>query len=828
MSEEPTESRPQEQRIAGTAGRGTGWLWPSLAVLATLVALRGLFTTSSIFYVRDLCLAFWPTHLWYRHAIFDGEFPLWDPFRACGQSAIADPVRMILFPPVALLRLLLPEVLGFNLSVALPVPVAALGTYAFLRRRASPGAACIGALAFALSGPVLSSTSSPNLSWSVALLPWVLWGTDRLSERLSAGRFATAAAVVALQALAGEPLSLAFTCVLALAFAALVGGERGARRAFATLGAMLGACACGALLAAAQLLPLADATSRSPRSLGAVALGVEQWTLHPYTLVELFAPMLFGDYFVPGGGPSYWLSAFNDGRYPLIFSIYVGAGVLPLAVCGILVAFGAFAHERRAWAIFWSATIVVSILCALGSHTPVYPAIRAAMPFLDGFRFPVKYLYATVFAVAVLAADGWESLAAPVGAGRRTRLTPAGALFAAGATLVGVVATLFVLTAPGTVSSIAASLARSAGVQLVEPAAASLVSAIGSAAPRFAVISFAACLLIWLAGSSHAMAKRAHALLIALVATDLLSVGSNLNPTLDVSLFREPSWVATTRARPEARVYVARKELDPDVPEKPVAAGAFESLSVVTISALLGWQDALFTSQWGVREAVSSDLTLLWPKEYTLATSDFAEADRAARARFLARTGTGYFLVPYAPESGAHEVLRPVDLPNAVLYEADAPVARVVVAPLAGVEPDLRTQAQALLAAGFDPARLVLLEAPPPDPSGAPGSAAPPSARIVRDLPNEVEIAATAGDAGGYVVLADSYSPHWTAEVDGAPAPVLRANGIFRAVRVAPGAHTVRFAYRPTPFYAGLGISLSTALALVAFSLAKRAVRAAA
>jgi hypothetical protein len=50
---------------------------------------------------------------------------------------------------------------------------------------------------------------------------------------------------------------------------------------------------------------------------------------------------------------------------------------------------------------------------------------------------------------------------------------------------------------------------------------------------------------------------------------------------------------------------------------------------------------------------------------------------------------------------------------------------------------------------------------------------------------------------GGFVVLNDVWHPWWFGAVDGKPAEVLRANVVFRAIRVPPGKHTVRFEFRP-------------------------------
>jgi hypothetical protein len=68
--------------------------------------------------------------------------------------------------------------------------------------------------------------------------------------------------------------------------------------------------------------------------------------------------------------------------------------------------------------------------------------------------------------------------------------------------------------------------------------------------------------------------------------------------------------------------------------------------------------------------------------------------------------------------------------------------------------------------------------------------------------------------AAGWFVLRDLYWPGWKAEVDGAGEPILACDGVFRAVRVGPGRHTVDFRYRPSSVGAGVLISLATLVAL--------------
>ena len=218
--------------------------------------------------------------------------------------------------------------------------------------------------------------NTPNLAWSVALVPWVLAGESVHGIAIAFG----------LQALCGEPVTWAATGAIE---AAVILVER--RRWSLLAGLML-----GALLAAAQLVPTMTASVRAHRAALATP---DFWSLHPLSLWEVVAPHLFGNHSDTFLADLPWMGALNFGRDPFFYSCYVGPFVLVLACAGA-------ARPRRNASL--AAVALAFTLAALGGYTPFYPLLRRLVPALMYFRFPVKYLVFATFAAAVLAADAWK------------------------------------------------------------------------------------------------------------------------------------------------------------------------------------------------------------------------------------------------------------------------------------------------------------------------------------------------------------------------------------------------------------------------------------
>jgi hypothetical protein len=90
------------------------------------------------------------------------------------------------------------------------------------------------------------------------------------------------------------------------------------------------------------------------------------------------------------------------------------------------------------------------------------------------------------------------------------------------------------------------------------------------------------------------------------------------------------------------------------------------------------------------------------------------------------------------------------------------------------------------------------------------------AAQVTEYRPNRVVVQVPDGPAG-CLVLADAWFPGWTCTVDGQPAPLYRANFLFRGVPLPSGAHEVVFAFQPVSYIRGRTVSLA-ALAIVLLS----------
>jgi uncharacterized membrane protein YfhO len=70
-------------------------------------------------------------------------------------------------------------------------------------------------------------------------------------------------------------------------------------------------------------------------------------------------------------------------------------------------------------------------------------------------------------------------------------------------------------------------------------------------------------------------------------------------------------------------------------------------------------------------------------------------------------------------------------------------------------------------------------------------------------------------NASGYLILTDTFYPGWVATVDGEQKEITQAFGLFRAVEIGAGSHTVEFRFEPMSLKVGAIISIASMMVLM-------------
>ncbi|MGE0747437.1 MAG: hypothetical protein AB7K86_19410 [Rhodospirillales bacterium] len=718
--------------------------------------------------------AHWQPHLQFvAAALARGDSPLWLPHAFAGMPEVADPQS-----PLAALPLLVLAALdaapGFRAADAVTLASLGLGglgiIFLFHDRGWHWGGAALAALAFAFGGAAAWRLQHLGQVFSVAWLPVALWLVERAlaSGRL---RWSAAAGVAAgLLAIGRDQVALIGLYVLAgrIAWAWL---DRTAIRprlaAVATMGvAGLAIAAVPALLSA----HLAALSNRPAIDYAGAAAG----SLHPALLLTAAVPDLFG---AGGAMAAYWgppsLAWPGTGLFLAQNVGVLYAGAVPLAlVLQLGVVRGlAWAAEAR----FFAVAGAIVLLYALGGYTWAFRGLYAALPGVDLYRRPADATFVLGAVGAILAGYLFQRLLrghVPA-VGRRRRIAEA-----------------LLVALP-----LAAATTLAAGFGRLGQATPALLAAAVSLAAAVAALAVARRLSPRRSGAA--------ALVVLAVAVADLAWGNRPNgatglPPETYDALR-PATADETVAALKAALAAAAA---PDRRDRVEIVGlGFHWPNVALVHGFdhtLGYNPVRL-KHYG--EAVGAG--------DTVATADqrrFSPLFPSYRSTLADVLGLR-FVVTGVPVEAIDPALLPGDLRpiartrEAFIYENPRALPRVV---FAGSW--RQADFAALIRDGgwpdADPRDTVLLETPP---GIAPAGDAAGTVRIAAYRNAEV-VVDVASDSGGFVVLHDVWHPWWQAEIDGRPAPMLRANVLFRAVAVPPGRHAVRFVFRP---FAGLLKSIS-------------------
>lgn len=771
------------------AQEGAEPAYPLLPVVAALVvgwvAMTWPWLSGRVTIPWDAKAHFLPQIQFLAQSLARGESPFWAPFVFSGHPQIADPQSMIFSPPFLLLALVNgnPSAWAVDIATLLAGLVGAIALAAWVRDQGWEAAgALLAGLVFVFGASMAWRLQHTIQVLSLAYWPIAMFAIDRAFARRSY-RWGLAAGIVGAFILLDRDqvaLLVAYLLVAQVLWRWLSSDNR-AETFRDMVGPLLtGGIVCVAIVIVPVLLTALFAAESNRPAIDFEGAG--RGSLHPALFLTLLMPQLFGaayrmeDYWGP---PSFTWS--NTGLFVAqnMGEMYLGA--IPV----LLLLLGAAQNQFLAREVrFFTVAFIVAVLYALGWFTPLFRLFYEVLPGVKYYRRPADATFLIGGLGAVL--TGY--------AAHRLFSRPWDRINEHAVVLIGAVLTLSIAIAFGIamwldhVGEALRPLGIAVACLVVATAALAFVKSRIGLQPWPMALVLAAVTVADLAynngpSTSSAWSPAAYD---AMQPDTRNATVRYLRSRIAESDAADPSGARRDRIEllgvgfhwPNVSL---SQRLENTLGYNPLrldlysrATGAEDHVGMMDqrkMSPLLPSYKSLLVDMLGLR-FIAAGQPLEW----------FDKQLKPGDLKLVAKT--------------EHNSLDPGRIDSAWIYENPRALPRVLF-PTRSMQADF----DALLKTGawpaFDPRATVLLEREAmPDVVRARAGNGASAARLVRYRNTDIEIEAESSD-GGWLVLNDPWHPWWYATVDGAAAPIVRANVLFRAVALPPGRHTVRFRFRP-------------------------------
>lgn len=780
-----------QSALAGfLAGPKAKWAFFALYGVLTVFLFRDFLFSDTMLFGNDTIPDGVYTRQFYKdhHAEFGG-IPRWNPLILGGLPFI-DAMHGDTFYPGAWIKFFMPLTRALGHKLIWHVFLAGIFMYLFLRTlRVRRDAAFLGGLMYMLA-PSFVSLVFPGHDakmYIIAFLPLAFAFLEMGMTAPCLWKFVCLGAVMGLLILTSH-MQMAYYSYWALGLwflfrlfsARKEGAPAMARRTVMFVLAVVLAVALGLV----QLLPSYTFTTSQSVRAGEERTSYDyatSWSMHPEEVMGMIVPSFpgfqngFAENFYWGRN-SFKLNSEYNGILPILFAVLA------------LIAW----RTGRTW--FFLGLGALALIYAVGATTPLYHLFYWCVPGVKNFRAPGMIIFLFTFAAVVMSAS---FLSAFLDRRVMEEKNPGrGLLYAAGAVIL--IAVLF--------SALGRQLFNLWNGMFYSSITPEKAERLARSLPWFTrdlwrVALFAS---VALAGSwmflSRKIGPPALVFLLALITVaDEAAVAGRYITTIDPLTFPALS--------PDRSVRDIRAKMTGEDPFRIL--GMINGVHSGNYYAMFGIQSAdgfhnneLQTYELFRDGRIGKNFLSGWVdlEKQTLNPAGISSNN------FLKVAGVRYILLP-AGQGRIELMENPAALGRAFIVH-DFVVAKNDTAAV-----------EMLKDAAFDPARTAVVNA---EPATKPEEPADPAAvSRVQSLSYKAqgtEIAANLA-APGLVVLSDNWVPYWTAEVDGKPAPVLRAYGTFMAVAVPEGGHRVVFTFRSKPYETGKTITLA-ALGFIFLALA--------
>ena len=354
---------------------------------------------------NDLTRLFLPHHARVAATVAKtGRVPGWDPAGFGGRPLVGNPQAGLWYPPVWLAwRWWSPSALGW-LTIA-HLMFGGVGMDVLCRSsRMRPFASAVAGALWCTSPYVLAQAYEGHYphAWSASFSPWAIWAAMGWRDRKPRGLLLPP--IVALSLLTGHAQE-AYYLGLGLAIWLCVDLASRWRRGLLVLSARrtasLAVLAVISLgLVAIEVLPDAFARPFVARRLPPTASDAGKYHVRLANLAQLATPLALGGPADYVGPQNYWESLLSIGWTPLV-----------------LAAWGAAKSGRRRLVGGWVMVAIITTLFAFGRGFGVFDLFFALVPGMGLFRVPSRVLFLTTLATSVLAGLGVEAVGRNHGSG---------------------------------------------------------------------------------------------------------------------------------------------------------------------------------------------------------------------------------------------------------------------------------------------------------------------------------------------------------------------------------------------------------------------------
>jgi hypothetical protein len=785
----PTALEPLERLLAGDRAV---YIYAAVFLVVTVLLFQAFLFGDGMLFGGDTIPDGIYTRQYYKdfHAE-NGGVPRWNPF-ILGGLPFVDAMHGDTFYPGAWLKFFMPLTRALGHKLVWHLLLAGLTMYAFLRTiKIRREAAFLGGLMYLLAPSFISLVYPGHDAkmYVIAWLPLAFVFLERLMMRPRVLWAALLGGVMGLLVLTSH-VQMAYYSYWALGlyflYRLITGGHHAAGTATRATG-FVGAVALAVTLGAVQLLPAYTFTTggQSVRA-GEARTGygyATSYSMHPEEVVGMVVPSFQGINFVDGRSGGRFSTRYWGRNGIKLNSEYLGILPMLFAVMALVMCRG-----RDRW--LWLGIAILSLIYALGAHTPFYRLFYHFVPGVKNFRAPGMIFFLFCFAAVVLAARLLHDLYERTGTvGKLDR----GAFIVMG----GFIAAAVVMSVAGSaVFDVWRAIMYRGMPEDFEPFMHGAVPYAAADLWRIAIVVAAA-----LAGA-RLYARRSIgplALTVALataIVVDQAPVAGRFITELD------PATNGGTA--PDAVVQRLRTELANTGPFRVLGAFSRHEANYYAMFGIQladGFHNNELQSYEFFRGPGKGQIPAGW-RFYESWLEDEFQPDRIGENPWLAVAGVRY--LPVRQQDGTVALL---DNPGAL--------DRAFVVHDWTITPSDSAAVLMMGEAGFEPGRTATITSGVPVPFDPPGKTVRGSRVTALDYGTDtVEITADL-TAPGLLVLTDNHVPYWTAMVDGEAVPINRAYGTFMAVACPQGEHAVTFTFRSGPFHTGRMLTLASIAMIV-------------